>query len=196
MTADGPGERLGVSPTQLIDRSRRVAFDFDGRAVEGYEGDTIASALYASGVRIFSRSFKYHRPRGLLCVAGNCANCLMTVDGVPNVRVCTEPVRSGLSVAGTERLALGRARRAFGTGQARSADARRLLLQDLPQSKAPVDDGAAAHPPRRRAGQARHRQPARGAVYAPHRPRRRCGRGRRPVRPLRRPRRGRSGRGA
>ena len=100
MTADGQGERLGVSPTQLIDRSRRVAFDFDGRAVEGYEGDTIASALYASGVRIFSRSFKYHRPRGLLCVAGSCANCLMTVDGVPNVRVCTEPVRSGLSVRG------------------------------------------------------------------------------------------------
>ena len=97
---DGPGARLGVSPTQLIDRSRTVAFDFDGRTVEGYEGDTIASALYASGVRIFSRSFKYHRPRGLLCAAGSCANCLVTVDGVPNVRACTEPARSGLSVRG------------------------------------------------------------------------------------------------
>ena len=97
---DGPGARLGVSPTELIDRSRTVAFDFDGRTVEGYEGDTIASALYASGVRIFSRSFKYHRPRGLLCAASNCANCLMTVDGVPNVRTCAEPARSGLSVRG------------------------------------------------------------------------------------------------
>ena len=97
---NGPGARLGVSPTQLIDRSRTVAFDFEGRTVEGYEGDTIASALYASGVRIFSRSFKYHRPRGLLCAAGSCANCLMTVDGVPNVRTCAEPARSGLAVRG------------------------------------------------------------------------------------------------
>ncbi len=61
-------------------------------------GDTVASALYASGVRIFSRSFKYHRPRGLLCVAGKCPNCLMNVDGVPNVRACTEPVRDGMVV--------------------------------------------------------------------------------------------------
>ena len=58
----------------------------------------VASALYASGVRIFSRSLKYHRPRGLLCVAGRCPNCLMTVDGVPNVRVCTAPARPGMQV--------------------------------------------------------------------------------------------------
>ena len=60
----------------------------------------MASALYAAGIRTFSRSFKYHRPRGLLCVAGQCPNCLMTVDGVPNVRACTEQVRPGMIVRG------------------------------------------------------------------------------------------------
>src|SRR5262249_357627 len=43
--------------------------------------------------RTFTRSFKYHRPRGLFCVAGDCPNCLMQVDGRPNVRTCIEPVR-------------------------------------------------------------------------------------------------------
>ncbi|MCH8206361.1 MAG: (2Fe-2S)-binding protein, partial [Chloroflexi bacterium] len=100
MTSARPSHRLGPSPTQAIDRSKTVVFEFDGRPVEAYEGDTVASALYASGVRTFSRSFKYHRPRGLLCAGGNCANCLMTVDGVPNVRVCIEPVQGGMSVRG------------------------------------------------------------------------------------------------
>ena len=82
----------------MVDRSTNVPFYFDGKAVQAHKGDTIASALYASGVRIFSRSFKYHRPRGLLCVSGKCPNCLMTVDGVPNVRACTEPVQDGMRV--------------------------------------------------------------------------------------------------
>ncbi len=90
--------RLDARPTHIIDRSKIVEFQFNGRRVEAYEGDTVSSALYASGVRIHSRSFKYHRPRGLLCVAGRCPNCLMTVDGVPNVRACVEPVREGMAV--------------------------------------------------------------------------------------------------
>ena len=48
---------------------------------QGFAGDMIGSALYASGRRVFSRSFKYHRPRGLQCCSGHCANCQMTVDG-------------------------------------------------------------------------------------------------------------------
>ena len=58
----------------------------------------MGSALYASGVRTFTRSFKYHRSRGLLCVSGSCPNCLMNVNGVPNVRTCMEPLREGISV--------------------------------------------------------------------------------------------------
>ena len=58
----------------------------------------MASAMYASGVRTFTRSFKYHRPRGLMCVSGSCPNCLMSVDGVPSVRTCMEPLRDGMAV--------------------------------------------------------------------------------------------------
>jgi sarcosine oxidase subunit alpha len=92
--------RLSRQPQELIDRERPVSFTFDGRRVAGLAGDTIGSALFASGRRVFSRSFKYHRPRGLLCCSGSCANCMMTVDGVPNVRVCNEPVREGADVRG------------------------------------------------------------------------------------------------
>ena len=90
--------RLAAQPGERIDRDNTVTFRFGGRPVTGFGGDTIGSALYAGGRRVFSRSFKYHRPRGLLCCAGRCPNCLMTVDGVPNVRVCVEPAREGADV--------------------------------------------------------------------------------------------------
>ena len=90
--------RLQPHPSQIIDRSKKVTFQFDGRTISAYEGDIIASALYASGVSIFNRSFKYHRPRGLLCVSGRCPNCMMNVDGVPNVRTCTRAAAKGTKV--------------------------------------------------------------------------------------------------
>ena len=91
-------DRLPPDPSQQIDRSRPIHFTYNGRRVKAYVGDTVASALYAAGQRIFSRSFKYHRPRGLLCVSGRCPNCLANVDGTPNVRSCTEPIREGMEV--------------------------------------------------------------------------------------------------
>jgi sarcosine oxidase subunit alpha len=96
--------RLAPQPHERIDRTREIEFSFAGKRVTGFEGDTIGSALYAAGQRVFSRSFKYHRPRGLQCCAGHCANCQMTVDGIPNVRVCTEPIRSGAVVTGQNYL--------------------------------------------------------------------------------------------
>ena len=62
--------RIGPQPGERIARAKKISFTFDGKKVEGYEGDTIASALYAAGQRTFGRSFKYHRRRGLMCVAG------------------------------------------------------------------------------------------------------------------------------
>src|ERR671915_302221 len=90
--------RLPERDGERIDREREVFFTFDGKRVFGLEGDTIGSALFASGRRTFSRSFKYHRPRGLMCCAGQCPNCLVQVDGAPGVRACTEPVREGMKV--------------------------------------------------------------------------------------------------
>src|SRR5262245_63455528 len=80
---------------RLTDPRRTVTFAFGDRTVTAPEGQSVAAALYAAGVRVFSRSFKYHRPRGLFCVAGDCPNCLMQVDGRPNVRTCIEPAREG-----------------------------------------------------------------------------------------------------
>jgi sarcosine oxidase, subunit alpha len=90
--------RLAQQPAERLQRQKLVRFTFDGKKVEAYEGDTIGSALYASGRRIFSRSFKYHRPRGLMCCAGQCPNCIVSVDGAPGARACVEPVREGMKV--------------------------------------------------------------------------------------------------
>ena len=90
--------RLAPQPGERIDRSSTLSFRFEDRPVTAFAGDTIGSALYADGRRVFSRSFKYHRPRGLYCCSGRCPNCMMTVDGVPNVRVCVEPAREGADV--------------------------------------------------------------------------------------------------
>jgi sarcosine oxidase, subunit alpha len=87
--------RLPPQPDERIDRTQEVVFTFRGQPVRAFPGDTFGSALFADGQRVFSRSFKYHRPRGLLCCSGSCPNCMMTVDGTPNVRVCAEPVRQG-----------------------------------------------------------------------------------------------------
>ena len=90
--------RLPPHPTQQVDYSRRLVFRFDGKPVQAFAGETVAMALFAAGRRIFSRSFKYHRPRGLLCCSGDCPNCLMEIDGRPNLRACRIPVRAGVQV--------------------------------------------------------------------------------------------------
>ena len=59
----------------------------------------MATALYASGVRIFGRSLKYHRPRGLYSLDGECSNTCMAVDGIPNVRIENTPAKNGMHVA-------------------------------------------------------------------------------------------------
>ncbi len=99
MANSGTGERLSRGEHEIVDRNVVIGFKFEGKQIAAHDGDTIGSALAAAGVEILSRSFKYHRPRGLLCVAGNCPNCLMRVDGVPNVRSCTMEVRAGMRVS-------------------------------------------------------------------------------------------------
>jgi sarcosine oxidase, subunit alpha len=70
----------------------------DGRRVEIREGDTVAAAAFRAGVRTFSRSLKAHRRRGLYCGTGDCANCLVTVDGLPGERACVTPASDGMRV--------------------------------------------------------------------------------------------------
>ncbi|MCE5242778.1 MAG: 2Fe-2S iron-sulfur cluster-binding protein [Desulfobacteraceae bacterium] len=91
--------RLPETPTQRINLTKKLSFSYRGKTLEGAAGDTVASALYASGVRIFSRSLKYHRPRGLYSLDGQCSNCLMEIDGLPNMRAETTVLRDGMTVA-------------------------------------------------------------------------------------------------
>ena len=72
--------------------------DFEGRPVEVSPGDSVASALFRAGVRTFSRSFKYHRRRGLYCLTGDCPNCLVNVDGQSHVRACVTAAKPGQAV--------------------------------------------------------------------------------------------------
>src|SRR6266566_2546567 len=88
--------RIAPQPGERIDRRKPFTFEYDGAKITGFEGDTIGSALYAAGRRVFSRSFKYHRPRGLLCCSGDCPNCMMEIDGKPNVRACRISLHDGL----------------------------------------------------------------------------------------------------
>lgn len=91
--------RLAPRPGQVINPTETFTFTFDGKTYPAHPGDTIASALTASGVQLISRSFKYHRPRGLMCCAGQCPNCLVQVGNEPNVRSCTRPVTPNMHVA-------------------------------------------------------------------------------------------------
>lgn len=90
--------RIQSHPILTFQRGKRVKFFFNGREVEGVEGEPVAMALYAAGVRELTRSQKFHRPRGLFCAIGKCSSCILTVDDIPNVRTCIVPVREGMRV--------------------------------------------------------------------------------------------------
>jgi sarcosine oxidase subunit alpha len=85
-----------------VDRSRPLSFTFDGRPVQGFHGDTLASALLASGERVLGRSFKYRRPRGIWGAGTEEPNVYAdATDGPrfhPNLRVTLEPARDGLAL--------------------------------------------------------------------------------------------------
>jgi sarcosine oxidase subunit alpha len=99
MRVDGKG---------LIDRTKPVRFRFDGKDYAGYKGDTLASALLANDVRLVGRSFKYHRPRGVLTAGSEEPNALVEVVGpknqTPNVRATVQEVFEGLVAQSQNRL--------------------------------------------------------------------------------------------
>ena len=82
-------KRLINLPTLRIDPQGAIPFTYKNRTWFGVEGDSLATALFANGVRIYARSLKYHRPRGLFSLDGECSNTMMEVDGIPNVRTET-----------------------------------------------------------------------------------------------------------
>jgi sarcosine oxidase subunit alpha len=94
-------QRFRVAGGSCLDRSRPVSFTFDGVAYGGYEGDTLASALIANGVRLVGRSYKYHRPRGILTAGSEEPNALVGVSRgsgrfTPNLRATEIELYDGL----------------------------------------------------------------------------------------------------
>lgn len=91
----------------LIDRDHPVRFTFDGQTVDGYRGDTVASALLGSGIRLVGRSFKYHRPRGIVTAGSDEPNALMTIGRGrhqrPNTRATVQELFDGLEVRSQNR---------------------------------------------------------------------------------------------
>lgn len=76
----------------------KVTIYLDGLPVEAMEGEPIAAALYAAGVRTTRLSTRKKEPRGAFCMIGRCTECCMTVDGEPNVQTCRTLVRDGMTV--------------------------------------------------------------------------------------------------
>jgi len=92
--------RLPAPMGLLIDRDQPLTFSFDDKPYQGFAGDSIASALLANGRFLLSRSFKYHRPRGPLSMAGQDANSLVQLPSEPNVLADMQPLVQGLAATG------------------------------------------------------------------------------------------------
>lgn len=75
-----------------------VRFFFNGSAIMGHEGEPIAAALLANGIRTLRRTRHVSAPRGLYCGIGHCFECRVTVDGVDGIRSCLTPITEGMRV--------------------------------------------------------------------------------------------------
>lgn len=90
--------RLAPQPGEVIDRSHTFEFTWNGRTLPAHPGDTITSALAAAGERVLSRSYKYHRPRGVLTADFHDPGCQFQVGDEPNVRGSHRLVEPGMRV--------------------------------------------------------------------------------------------------
>ena len=81
-----------------FEKGKEVTFTPDGREMQGYEGEPIAAALRAAGVMVHRHTRKRDEPRGIFCAIGRCTDCVMIVDGRPNVRTCITPLKAGMQV--------------------------------------------------------------------------------------------------
>jgi len=81
-----------------LEKRSIVEIEVDGEVIQAIAGEPIAAALLAAGKGIFRYTRKLHEPRGVFCAIGRCTDCMMVVDGVPNVRTCVTPVKAGMKI--------------------------------------------------------------------------------------------------
>lgn len=106
--------RLPAQPLEWIDREQPVTFTLEGQTIHGYRGDTVTSALLASGRSVVGRSFKYHRPRGVLSLANHDINAMFESAEQTNIRGDVTEARDGLALQPANvRGSLARDRDAF-----------------------------------------------------------------------------------
>ena len=90
---------MGNHPILGVDeRQKNVRITVDGKPYLAYEGSMIAAALLDNGLRVNRYTAHRHEPRGVFCGIGQCTDCVMIVDGVPNVRTCITRVRDGMDI--------------------------------------------------------------------------------------------------
>ncbi|MDD3367582.1 MAG: (2Fe-2S)-binding protein [Lachnospiraceae bacterium] len=80
------------------EKGKLVKFFYNDQEIEGYEGEPIAAALKAAGLMVHRYTKKEHKPRGIFCAIGRCTDCVMVVDGKPNIRTCVTPLKEGMKV--------------------------------------------------------------------------------------------------
>ena len=81
-----------------LKKGKDVSFYYNGKTLKGFEGEPIAVALKAAGVMTHRYTKKEHKPRGIFCAIGRCTDCVMIVDGKPNVRTCVTPLKEGMDI--------------------------------------------------------------------------------------------------
>jgi predicted molibdopterin-dependent oxidoreductase YjgC len=81
-----------------FEKGAKIKFTFDGQPLEGFEGEPIAIALRSNDVVIHRYTTRRNEPRGVFCAIGRCTDCIMVVNGRPNIRTCVEPLKSGMIV--------------------------------------------------------------------------------------------------
>ncbi len=79
-------------------KGKLVKFQFDDKILEGYEDEPIAVALKANGIMTHRYTIKRKEPRGIFCAIGRCTDCVMIVDGKPNVRTCVTLLKEGMKI--------------------------------------------------------------------------------------------------
>jgi predicted molibdopterin-dependent oxidoreductase YjgC len=84
---------LGKMPERKV-----LRIEVEGKTIEAYEGEPIAAALAANGINVFRYTRKLKEPRGISCALGQCTDCIMIVNGIPNTRTCVTRVEEGMKI--------------------------------------------------------------------------------------------------
>lgn len=98
ISSDESAAPVAARSADGVTRGPQIEIVVDGQPMQAFEGESVAAALLANGDRTLRMTARLHEPRGMYCGIGVCFDCVMTVDGRPNVRTCQTQVRAGMRV--------------------------------------------------------------------------------------------------